>query len=252
MKPASQTPISPKYPRSFSQASGRGFGDEGRDHQAANDGGEAHPNVGEEVDEGGVESNNPEDAEPLQSFKTPDLPSREAIEQHRIDHWPYRCWCRACVEGAGREFKHGSVERSSAAIVSMDYMFVTKKGDVVDELEGADDPDALKVLVVQDSKSKSVFAFAIPRKGIDEKRFAVDKVVDSVLWLGYSQVVLKSDNEPAVTKLLKESLGALKVKGLDQVNEEHSPPYDPQSNGAAEAAVKQVKAKQKARNDKVK
>ena len=245
MKPASQTPISPQYPRSFSQASGRGFGDEGQDHKAANDGGEAYPNVGEEVDGGGVESNNPEDAEPLQSFKTPDLPSREAIEQHRIDHWPYRCWCRDCVEGAGREFKHGSVERSSAAIVSMDYMFVTKKGDIVDELEGADDPDALKVLVVQDSKSKAVFAFAIPRKGIDEKRFAVDKVVESVLWLGYSQVVLKSDNEPAVTKLLKESLGALKVKGLDQVNEEHSPPYDPQANGAVEAAVKQVKGKLK-------
>ena len=67
MKPASQTPISPQYPRSFSQARGRGFGDEGQDHKAANDGGEAYPNVGEEVDGGGVEPNNPEDAEPSRS-----------------------------------------------------------------------------------------------------------------------------------------------------------------------------------------
>ena len=68
-------------------------------------------------------------------------------------------------------------------------------------------------------------------------------VVADVLWLGYSKVLLKSDNEPAIVKLLKESLATLKVSGVDQVGEEHSPPYDSQANGAVEAAVKQVKAR---------
>ena len=54
------------------------------------------------------------------------------------------------------------------------------------------------------------------RKGIDEKRFSVDMVVEDVLWLGYSKVLLKSDNEPAIVKLLKESLATLKVSGVDQ------------------------------------
>ena len=67
-------------------------------------------------------------------------------------------------------------------------------------------------------------------------------VVRDVLWLGYPQVVLKSDNEPAVVKVLQEALGALKVTGV-QAGEEHSPPYDPQANGAAESAVKQVKGR---------
>ena len=55
-------------------------------------------------------------------------------------------------------------------------------------------------------------------------------------------MVLKSDNEPAVVKVLQEALGALKVTGV-QAGEEHSPPYDPQANGAVESAVKQVKGR---------
>ena len=55
-------------------------------------------------------------------------------------------------------------------------------------------------------------------------------IFESVLWHGYSRVILKSDNEPAIMKLLQEALGALKVKGIDQATEEHPPPYDPQAN----------------------
>ena len=55
--------------------------------------------------------------------------------------------------------------------------------------------------------------------------------------------MLKSDNEPAIVKLAKESLATLKVSGVDRAGEEHSPPYDSQANGAVEAAIKQVKAR---------
>ena len=33
----------------------------------------------------------------------------------------------------------------------------------------------------------------------------------SVLWLGYSKLILKSDNEPAIVKVLQEPLRELKV-----------------------------------------
>ena len=62
---------------------------------------------------------------------------------------------------------------------------------------------------------------------------------------GYSRVILKSDNEPAIVRLLKESLKALRVEGLDQAGEEHSLPYDPQANGGAEIGVKLVKGQLK-------
>ena len=67
--------------------------------------------------------------------------------------------------------------------------------------------------------------------------------VDDVLWLGYANVILKSDNEPALVKLLKAALSTLKVSGVDQVGEEHSPPYDSQVNGSVENAVKLLKAR---------
>ena len=67
--------------------------------------------------------------------------------------------------------------------------------------------------------------------------------MDDVLWLGYVEVILKSDNAPAIIKLLKESLAALKVSGLEQAGAEHSPLYDSQANVSVENAVKLVKAR---------
>ena len=198
--------------------------------------------VGENTEEINVDA---EDVQPIRTLKTPELPSLKDIEEHRIDHCPYRCWCAECVEGAGREQGHSNVESHSIAMISMDYLFVTRKGIFAENESGWDDPDALKVLVVKDTKSKSVFAFAVPQKGIDEKRFAVDAIVESVLWLGYSKVILKSDNEPAIMKLLQAAPATLKVSGVDQASEEHSPPYDSQANGAVEAAVKQVRGRLK-------
>ena len=53
-----------------------------------------------------------------------------------------------------------------------------------------------------------------------------------------TRVMLKNDNEPAILKLLIESLRELRVNGLEQVMSENPPEYDPQSNGMAESAVK--------------
>ena len=106
-----------------------------------------------------------EDAQPQQSLKTPELPSRAMIEEHRIDHWPPRSWCDECNEGVGRERRHARVDETHrVAIVSMDYAFLTPKGNVVSQgEEDWDDEEALKMLVVKDSKSRSVFAHAVPR-----------------------------------------------------------------------------------------
>ena len=106
-----------------------------------------------------------EDVQPQQVLNTPELPPHAVVETHRIDHWPPRSWCKECNEGHGRERGHFRVDESHrVAIISMDYAFVTKKGDIVSAGEhGWDDEDALKLLVVKDSKSRSVFAHAVPR-----------------------------------------------------------------------------------------
>ena len=62
------------------------------------------------------------------------------------------------------------------------------------------------------------------------------RVVDDIKLLGYTKVMLKSDNEPAMLKFLVELLRELRINGLEQViiMSENSPEYDPQANGNAE------------------
>ena len=81
----------------------------------------------------------------------------------------------------------------------------------------------------------------VPSKGIDEKNWSVSVLTDDVKWLGHTRLILKSDNEKAIVRVLKDSLRALRVEGLEQVGEEHPPVYDPQANGNAEVGVKLLK-----------
>ena len=171
-------------------------------------------------------------------------PTRSEYLDHCVTHYPFRAWCKHCLEGRGREFGHdthrGIKDARACPVISFDYAFIGDQGDVTTQegLEAAGE-GAAKVLVIRDSKS--VFAHVVPAKGVDEKGFAVDSLVSDVKWLGYSKVTLKSDNEPAIVKLLSEALRELRIQGLEQTMQEHSPEYDPQANGSAEVGVKLVK-----------
>ena len=127
-------------------------------------------------------------------------------------------------------------------MISCDYLFVTSRGTFLRKdytpLEGE---EALKVLVVYCNSTKCIFAHAVPQKGVDDDGYCVEQMVNDIAWLGHSRVVIRSDNEPAIAKLVLESLKALKVEGIEQAAAEGSVPYDPQSNGAAESAVRVFK-----------
>jgi hypothetical protein len=53
--------------------------------------------------------------------------------------------------------------------------------------------------------------------------------------------MLKTDNEAAILKPLKESLRELEVEWLEQVMSENAPEYDPQASGSAEIGVQKWK-----------
>ena len=159
-------------------------------------------------------------------------PTRSEYLDHCVTHYPFRAWCKHCLEGRGREYGHdqsrGTKDERSTPVVSFDYCFIGDNGDIKDESEFIAAGDgAAKLLVARDGKSKAVFAWVVPTKGVDSKGFAVQSLVDAVRWLGYSRVALKSDNEPAIVKLLHEALRELRIYGLDQCLEEHPPEYDP-------------------------
>ena len=72
--------------------------------------------------------------------------------------------------------------------MSVDYCFISDHGEVeTDEQFAAAGEGAAKVLVVRDSRSKALFALVVPSKGVEERGFAVDSLVEDVRWLGYSR-----------------------------------------------------------------
>ena len=210
------------------------------------DGAIAHGNDDEFLDELCAPCGEEEQVETPLCLPSVYQPTRSEYLDHCITHYPFRVWCKHCLEGRGREFAHehhrGDKDARSIPVISFDYCFISDVGDVTTgvEFEAAGDGVA-KVLVVRDGKSKCVFAHVVPAKGVDEAGFAVATLVDDVKWLGYNKIALKSDNERAIVKLLSEALRELRISGLDQCLEEHPPEYDPQSNGSAEIGVKLLK-----------
>ena len=244
--PAEATPVRPPVIHPECERRGRGMREQTGRRGMGESSGEVLGNedAGEEV----VEAE--EEAQAVDSLPSPNMPSQSERDDHDLTHYPYRSWCEHCVEGRGLEMGHKLGHdhwNRSVAMVSFDYMFVTQSNVYTrEDWSACEERDIgskllLKVLVVMDMRSKAIFAHAMPSKGDDERGFAVRCLVDDVLWLGYSRVILKSDNEPAIAKLLKESFKVLRVEGVDQASEEHPPPYDPQSNGAIEVGVKLIK-----------
>ena len=74
----------------------------------------------------------------------------------------------------------------------------------------------IKVLVAQCQATKCVFSHVVPQKGIDEQRYAVERLARDIQWLGRTRIILKSDNEKSIVKLLTEVLKSLRVTPLEQ------------------------------------
>ena len=75
------------------------------------------------------------------------------------------------------------------------------KGEYKDDAkieEAREGGEIVKCIVVRDFESKSIFGHCIPCKGADEEGYTAGLVVADVMWLGYSQMVMKADNEVSV------------------------------------------------------
>ena len=118
----------------------------------------------------------------VNSLPSPYMPSQSERDDHELTHARYRSWSEHCVDGRGVEMGHRMGDDHSergVALVAFDYMFQTSSGlySRKDWME-CDEKDidlklVLKILVVRDMKSKSIFAHAVRCKGIDEDGYAV-------------------------------------------------------------------------------
>ena len=113
-----------------------------------------------------------EDTQPMKTVATPVTPTQAQLDEHRIDHLPYRSWCDDCVEAFGREWSHTAsgeaTGKRTIPLISCDYLYVTARGVFSHkEFTPVEGEDFLKVLVVYDGATRCLFAHGVPRKGVD-------------------------------------------------------------------------------------
>ena len=69
-----------------------------------------------------------EDVQPHKKVRNPHAPSKQEILEHRVLHWPYRSWCRACVFGRGKHTHHLKSKEPRAdrelPSINIDFMFL--------------------------------------------------------------------------------------------------------------------------------
>ncbi len=191
-----------------------------------------------------------EDSEPARRAADIYQPTAAEYEAHRHDHYPYRNWCPFCVKARATGQRHGhACPHRRIPVIGIDYCFLTSDGRVLrkDELAGLDEAtrqSLAKILLIREhspnGQTGCIFAHVVPQKGVDEDMFSVTKVSEDVKWMGHTHIILKGDNEPALKKLIAESLKTLRVT-MDQATDEKSVEYDPQSNGGTEIGVRNFK-----------
>ena len=163
-------------------------------------------------------------------LRNPAAPSRQEWEEHCATHVPYRSWCPHCVRGRGLADAHRAAEREEVEhpVVSFDYGFLTTA-------QGED--RGAPLLVGRERRTGMTLAMIVPAKGVAHQ-WVQERAARWVDSLGYQQVTLRCDQEPAIVALMtsiKENRG-----DGTQTQIEFAAKGDSQDNGVVEKAVDQM------------
>jgi len=161
---------------------------------------EGENSAAEDSDDGEVIESGEQDCGDVRQTKKlidPKMPSKVEVEAHEMTHLPFRSWCRHCVKGRGVESAHRKVKREDGGLpeIHVDFAFPNSKVGI----------EGLIVVVAKERSSRMVLSEVIPRKGTVGK-FASTRIVAFIRELGYgsSPIIVKSDQEPAVTALVND------------------------------------------------
>ena len=169
------------------------------------------------------------------TLKSPVRPSAEAVEEHYATHFPYRNWCAVCVKAKGVEDAHRRAKRyeqkefdGELKIVGIDYNSIDEKA-----MSTSEELCKLKTMVIKDEATGVVFQHVAPKKGPSDE-WLMKRVCRDIEELGHSDMILKTDGEPAIVAVQAEVQSRRKARTVPR----NPPAYDPKSNGPIEKAVR--------------
>jgi hypothetical protein len=176
--------------------------------------------------------------------RTPSTPTAIEIQEHLLTgHAVYRSWCPHCVRGKGVKDHHPAAVpggESDVPTISLDYGYLGAEGGGQQGDEEAEADGQSPFIVVQDGKSKSIFAHLIPQKGVhyEGADLVISQLMKDLDWTGYHRIRIKSDNEPAMVAFVAQ----LKTAWNHDMVVETTPEGESDANGAAERAVGLIKS----------
>ena len=123
-------------------------------------------------------------------------PTKKQREEHAMTHIPYQSWCPHCVRGKAREAPHKRSRDNGREVplVAMDYTF----------MKMYEQSTQTPILVVKDTEFRAYSSHVVPGKGAASD-WVVRRVVEDIEKLGHTDIVLKSDGEPAIKELQARS-----------------------------------------------
>ena len=185
-------------------------------------------NEQEAQDDKAEEEENPDEDEifcepcgeaPIIIARSPGCPTHEEIEHHNVTHLPYRSWCPVCVQARGKEDDHRRNKKKpeeTVPTIVMDY-----------KAFGQDEKDTkLTSIVIRDKRTTMTAMHVCLCKGMED-RWIVDAILEDIANMGYTNIILKTDGEPALVQVATE----VKKRRAHPTVLQHPPAYDPDANG---------------------
>ena len=156
---------------------------------------------------------------------------RERVE-HEMTHLLFRRWCGHCIKGRGREddCRKATEEKRRVPEVHLDYMLMG------DEREGK----RLAFLVAPEKETMAVFSTVVPRKSTGE--WICRRLMAWLREIGREivDIIVRSDNEPAVTSFTEPWSKLRAVKGGSRMCVEKCPAGSSKSNATVERTIESV------------
>ena len=179
----------------------------------------------------------------VRKMQDPKMPTKAAIEEHALTHLPFRSWCRHCVRGRGKELPHQQTkDKPEMPELHVDLCFLG---------EEADPGNTVTVLVARERVTRMTLATAVPSKSASS--FISKRLVAFMREVGilHGDLLVKSDQEPAVKAILDEAGRARSAEGGGKYLMEQSPVGSSASNGVVERAILSVEQQVRVMKDAI-